>query len=155
MLRLNRSAAAETFFGVGAISGGGATSRLLVDYPAPQRTEILDILFNKSFGASLHMLKVEIGGDSQSTDGSEPSHMHSIDDLKRMVETKGYSAFTVSPGQQSFGHAALKKFDYALTKEHCKPTGYSCTIYIYNRSGGSSGGGGGACKIRAGKTNRG
>merc|ERR1711918_156213 len=51
-------------------------------------------------------------------------------------------------------HAALKKFDFALTKGHCKPTGYSCTIYIYNRSGGSSGGGG-ACKIRAGKTNRG
>ena len=27
------------------------------------------------------VLKVEIGGDSQSTDGTEPSHMHSPDDL--------------------------------------------------------------------------
>ena len=27
------------------------------------------------------MLKVEIGGDSQSTDGTESSHMHSADDL--------------------------------------------------------------------------
>merc|ERR1719337_541583 len=34
---------------------------------------------------------------------------HSIDDLKRMVETKGYSAFTVSPGQQSFGHAGWRR----------------------------------------------
>ncbi|NWU88740.1 GALC Galactocerebrosidase, partial [Upupa epops] len=29
-----------------------------------------------NFGASLHILKVEIGGDGQSTDGTEPSHMH-------------------------------------------------------------------------------
>jgi len=64
---------------------------------------------------------------------------HSIDDLKRMVETKGYSAFTVSPGQQSFDHAALKKFDFALNTEHCKPTGYSCTIYIYTPPPGRPG----------------
>ena len=30
-----------------------------------------------SFGASLHILKVEIGGDSQSGMGVEASHMHS------------------------------------------------------------------------------
>ncbi|KAJ8792121.1 hypothetical protein J1605_019972 [Eschrichtius robustus] len=29
-----------------------------------------------NFGASLHILKVEIGGDGQTTDGTEPSHMH-------------------------------------------------------------------------------
>ena len=33
-----------------------------------------------NFGASLHILKVEIGGDSQSTDGSESSHMHNEKD---------------------------------------------------------------------------
>ncbi len=27
------------------------------------------------------LMKVEIGGDTQSTDGTEPSHMHSRDDL--------------------------------------------------------------------------
>uniref|UniRef100_A0A8C3RQ51 Galactocerebrosidase n=1 Tax=Chelydra serpentina TaxID=8475 RepID=A0A8C3RQ51_CHESE len=37
---------------------------------------ILDYLFMPNFGASLHILKVEIGGDGQSTDGTEPSHMH-------------------------------------------------------------------------------
>ncbi|XP_004398149.1 PREDICTED: galactocerebrosidase isoform X2 [Odobenus rosmarus divergens] len=41
------------FDGIGAISGGGP-----------------------NFGASLHILKVEIGGDGQTTDGTEPSHMH-------------------------------------------------------------------------------
>ena len=55
--------------------------RLLPDYPEKQRSEILDFLFKPNFGASLHMLKVEIGGDSQSTDGTESSHMHSADDL--------------------------------------------------------------------------
>ncbi|NXF37154.1 GALC Galactocerebrosidase, partial [Nyctibius bracteatus] len=64
------------FDGIGAISGGGATSRLLVNYQEPYRSQILDYLFKPNFGASLHILKVEIGGDGQSTDGTEPSHMH-------------------------------------------------------------------------------
>ena len=73
-------------------------------------------------------------GDVESIDNWMSAH--SIDDLKRIVEEKGYSAFAVSPDQRSFGHAALKKFDFELTEEHCKPTDYSCTIYIYNTSGG-------------------
>ena len=67
---------ARTFDGIGGISGGGATSVLLPSYPLPQRDEILDFLFLPNFGASLHILKVEIGGDAQSTDGAESSHMH-------------------------------------------------------------------------------
>jgi len=65
----------RVFDGIGALSAG-ASSRLLIDYPEPQRTEILDLLFLPGYGASLQVLKVEIGGDAQSTDGSEPSHMH-------------------------------------------------------------------------------
>ena len=63
----------RTFAGLGALSAG-ASSRLLMDYPEPQRSEILDFLFKPKFGASLHHLKVEIGGDVNSTDGTEPSH---------------------------------------------------------------------------------
>ncbi|XP_052772660.1 galactocerebrosidase-like [Mya arenaria] len=70
----------RTFDGIGGLSGGGATSKLLVNYPEPQRTQILDFLFKPNFGASLQILKVEIGGDGQSTDGTEASHMHSSDD---------------------------------------------------------------------------
>lgn len=66
--------------GHGALSAG-ASSRLLFDYREPERSQILDYLFKPQFGASLHQLKVEIGGDSQSTDGTEPSHMHRRDDL--------------------------------------------------------------------------
>uniref|UniRef100_A0A9J7X9Y5 Galactocerebrosidase n=1 Tax=Cyprinus carpio carpio TaxID=630221 RepID=A0A9J7X9Y5_CYPCA len=65
------------FDGIGGLSGGGATSRLLVNYEEPYRSHILDFLFKPNFGASLHILKVEIGGDAQTTDGTEPSHMHS------------------------------------------------------------------------------
>src|SRR5438105_1257618 len=35
----------RTFDGIGAISGGGGNSRLLFDYPAAQRNQILDYLF--------------------------------------------------------------------------------------------------------------
>ncbi|MDP2436756.1 MAG: hypothetical protein Q8P67_13485 [archaeon] len=64
------------FDGIGAISGGGATSVYLRAYPEPARGQILDYLFRPGYGASLHMLKVEMGGDAQSTDGAETSYMH-------------------------------------------------------------------------------
>eukprot|EP01043_Picozoa_sp_COSAG02_P031936 COSAG02_NODE_2111_length_9804_cov_5.586296_2_plen_980_part_00 len=64
----------RVFDGIGALSAG-ATSRLLPDYPEPQRSQILDLLFARAGGAALHWLKVEIGGDTQSTCGTEPSPM--------------------------------------------------------------------------------
>src|SRR5204863_2181308 len=67
----------RVFDGVGAISGGGGNSRLLIDYPKTQRDQILDYLFKPGYGASLQILKVEIGGDANSTDGSESSIEHS------------------------------------------------------------------------------
>uniref|UniRef100_A0A8C6WWP6 Galactocerebrosidase n=1 Tax=Neogobius melanostomus TaxID=47308 RepID=A0A8C6WWP6_9GOBI len=53
----------RVFDGIGGLSGGGVSEG---DFP--------------NFGASLHILKVEIGGDAQTTDGTEPSHMHYEDD---------------------------------------------------------------------------
>lgn len=67
------------FDGIGALSAG-ASSRLLIDYPPKQRREILDYLFKPNFGAALQINKVEIGGDANSTDGSEPSHMRTPTD---------------------------------------------------------------------------
>lgn len=61
------------YMGIGAISGGGGDSRYLVDYPEPERDQIFNYLFRPNFGANLQMLKIEIGGDSNSTDGAEPS----------------------------------------------------------------------------------
>ncbi len=69
---LDTKQSGAVFEGIGALSAG-ASSRLLIDYPEPQRSEILDYLFKPMFGASLQHLKVEIGGDINSTDGTEPS----------------------------------------------------------------------------------
>jgi len=69
------------YAGIGGLSGGGATSRLLPDYQEPFKTQILDLLFKPNFAASLQLLKCEIGGTGQSTEGTEPSHMNTIDDL--------------------------------------------------------------------------
>lgn len=80
-ITLDPASGGRTYDGMGAISGGGGTSRLLVDYPAKQRNEILDYLFKPQFGASLDILKVEIGGDTHSSNGAEKSHMRSADDL--------------------------------------------------------------------------
>jgi len=70
------SGVGRRFDGIGGLRGGGATSKLLVNYPEKLRDQILDYLFKPNFGAALQILKVEIGGDAQSTDGTEASHMH-------------------------------------------------------------------------------
>lgn len=80
VVHIDGNASGRTFDGFGAVSAG-ASSRLLIDYPEPYRTEILDYLFKPHYGAALQHLKVEIGGDTNSTDGSEPSHMHTRRDL--------------------------------------------------------------------------
>lgn len=69
---LDGTSPGRTFDGVGAVSSGGS-SRLLLDYPRRERNQILDYLFKPDYGASLQILKVEIGGDTDATDGSEPS----------------------------------------------------------------------------------
>ena len=79
-IRIDGAAGGKRFDGIGAVSGGGATSVLLKDYREPQRSQVLDLLFKPKFGASLSALLVEVPGDGNSTQGSEPSHMHSRDD---------------------------------------------------------------------------
>eukprot|EP00929_Paragymnodinium_shiwhaense_P112076 TRINITY_DN80338_c0_g1_i1.p1 TRINITY_DN80338_c0_g1~~TRINITY_DN80338_c0_g1_i1.p1 ORF type:complete len:423 (+),score=46.84 TRINITY_DN80338_c0_g1_i1:106-1374(+) len=61
----------------------------------------------------------------------------SIEAMKKTVEEKSYSAITVSNGNPAFGHAALKKFNYQLTPQHCKHIStccrHPCKMYIYTR----------------------
>ena len=76
-ISVNGTSAGLTFGGVGAISGGGGNTRLLTDYPAAEQQQILDYLFKPGYGSDLQILKVEIGGDTNSTDGSESSIEHS------------------------------------------------------------------------------
>ncbi len=79
VIPIDGRATGRVFDGIGAVSAG-ASSRLLIDYPEPYRSQILDYLFKPHYGASLQHLKVEIGADVNSTDGSEPSHMRAAQD---------------------------------------------------------------------------
>ena len=53
---------------------------------------------------------------------------HSIAEMKRIVEQNNWSAICVG----SFGHAALKNFDFQLRQHHCKPSrGYTCALFVF------------------------
>ncbi len=80
-ITIDGASGGRVFDGVGAVSGGGGNGRLLIDYPEPQRSQILDYLFKPDYGANLQILKVEIGGDTNSTSGAEPSIAHFRGDL--------------------------------------------------------------------------
>jgi hypothetical protein len=93
---LDANATGSIFDGLGAVSAG-ASSRLLIDYPEPQRSEILDYLFKPGYGASIQHLKIEVGGDVNSTDGSEPSHMRTPIDRDF---TRGYEWWLMEEAQK-------------------------------------------------------
>ena len=78
------------FDGVGGVSGGGGGTRLLLDYDEPARSEILDYLFKPGYGASLQVLKVEIGCDGDTTQGAEQTHMRTPDDESPTRFDRGY-----------------------------------------------------------------
>ena len=63
---INFSQPGHRFDGIGALSGGGGVTRLLIDYPPTVQEDIYDILFTPNRGASLQFIKIEIGGDTQS-----------------------------------------------------------------------------------------
>lgn len=87
-IKLDGNAGGKRFDGIGLVNGGGATSVLLKDYPEPQRSQILDLVYKPKFGASVNALLVEIPGDGNSTQGSMPSHMHTREDLNY---SRGYT----------------------------------------------------------------
>src|SRR5215467_2850582 len=75
-ITVNGNGGGRVYDGLGAILGGGGNARYLEDYPAAQLAQILDYLFRPGYGASLQLLKLEIGGDANSSDGAEPSVEH-------------------------------------------------------------------------------
>lgn len=92
VIRVNGKNAGLKFEGIGAVSAG-ASSRLLIDYPEPYRSDILDFLFKPYFGASLQHFKFEPGGDINSTCGAEPSHARTREEMlnpSRSYFERGY-----------------------------------------------------------------
>ena len=92
VIRIDRGSSGLEFEGIGAVSAG-ASSRLLIDYPEPYRSDILDFLFKPHFGASLQHFKFELGGDINSTCGTEPSHARTRQEMQnpvRLYFERGY-----------------------------------------------------------------
>ncbi|MEN8117718.1 MAG: hypothetical protein ABFS16_12105, partial [Bacteroidota bacterium] len=67
-IRLDPRSEGRVFEGIGTLSAG-ASSALLIDYPEPYRSEILDFLFSPKLGIGFQHLKVEIGSGMNSTCG--------------------------------------------------------------------------------------
>lgn len=100
---LDGNAKGQMFYGIGAVSAG-ASSRLLVDYPEPERSQILDYLFKPDYGAALQHLKVEIGADANSTDGSEPSYARTPTDKNFH---RGYEWWLMQQARERNPHIVL------------------------------------------------
>lgn len=80
-IRLDAKSAVKTFEGIGVVNGGGATSVLLKDYPEPQRSQIMDLVYKPMFAGSVRSLLVEIPADGNGTQGSMPAHSHYRGDI--------------------------------------------------------------------------
>jgi hypothetical protein len=72
-ISVNGNGSGRVFDGVGAVLGGGGNARYLEEYPRRERDQIMDYLFKPDYGASLQVLKLEIGGGADSSSGSEAS----------------------------------------------------------------------------------
>jgi hypothetical protein len=81
-ITINGNGGDRVYAGVGAILGGGGTARYLTEYPAGERNSILKYLFKPGYGASLQLLKLEVGDDGNSTDGAEPSIEHTKGEIR-------------------------------------------------------------------------
>jgi hypothetical protein len=120
------------FDGLGAGSAG-ASSRLLIDYPEPQRSQILDYLFKPGYGAALQHLKVEIGADVNSTDGSEPSHMRTPADHS---STRGYEWWLMAEAHKRNPKIVLEILPWGApgwidSDAAAKPTLYTAKMATY------------------------
>lgn len=96
-IRIGGQSTGKTFDGIGIVNGGGATSVLLKDYPEKQRSEIMDLVYQPMFGASVSTLLVEIPGDGNSTQGSMPSHSHYRGDYNFQ---RGYTWWVMSEAKR-------------------------------------------------------
>lgn len=122
---LDGNSKGRTFDGLGAASAG-ASSRLLIDYPEPQRSQILDYLFKPCYGAALQHLKVEIGADVNSTDGSEPSHMRSASDHD---STRGYEWWLMAEAHKRNPGILLETLPWGAPRWVNSKPGATDTLY--------------------------
>ena len=94
------------FEGIGAISASSST--LLYDYEEPYRSDVLDYLFKPNFGAAYQHLKVEVGGDGNSTNGTEPPYARTLEEFELVQKVRTATDKTT----------AAYKADYEKVKQY-------------------------------------
>jgi galactosylceramidase len=112
-INIDFSSPGRMFEGIGAVSAG-ASSRLLIDYPEPYRSHILDYLFKPGFGAAFTYLKVEIGGDGNSTCGSEPSFARTSGELNSPNYLRGYEYWLMKEAVRRNEHIELDALQWSM-----------------------------------------
>ena len=85
-IAINTEDTGRMFEGIGALSA--SSSNLLYDYEEPYRSDILDYLFKPNFGAAYQHLKVEIGGDGNSTCQTEPAYARTLEEFERVQSVR-------------------------------------------------------------------
>jgi len=88
-IKVDGNGSGRIFDGIGAVSAG-SSSRLLIDYADKSRSDILDYLFKPNFGAGFTYLKTEIGGDGNTTCGSEPSFARTREEMEKPHYNRGF-----------------------------------------------------------------
>lgn len=114
IIKIDAKDKGRIFEGIGAVSAGAST-RNTVDYPAKQRSQILDFLFKPKFGAGFQHLKVEIGSGENSTCGSEPSHAVTEEELKNPI-ARGYEFWLMSEARKRNPKIILDCLPWAYPK---------------------------------------
>jgi O-glycosyl hydrolase len=128
LIVLDGNSPGRTFDGLGAVSAG-ASSRLLIDYPEPQRSQILDYLFKPGYGAALQRLKVEVGADVNSTDGSEPSHQRTATDHDT---TRGYEWWLMTEARKRNPNIILEALPWGAPHWVGNPTAKADEPSLYS-----------------------
>jgi hypothetical protein len=80
------------FKGFGTVTANN-TSRLMLDYKEEhpkEYWEIMNKLFNKDTGAGLAHVKIELGGDVNSSSGTEPATMRYADEAANVLRGAGF-----------------------------------------------------------------
>ncbi|MBO9728279.1 MAG: discoidin domain-containing protein [Chitinophaga sp.] len=110
---INGNGEGRVFEGIGAVSAG-ASSRMLIDYPASYRSDILDYLFKPNFGAGFIYLKTEIGGDGNTTCGAEPSFARTRAEMAAPNYNRGYEYWLMREAANRNPHIELDALEWSM-----------------------------------------
>lgn len=87
-VRIEGSSGGRRWGGIGS-APATAMERQLMHYPKTIQEDILDFLFKPKFGMALTHLKVEVGGDNNSTAAVEPSFAHTREEMAQPNFNRG------------------------------------------------------------------